>query len=127
MQIETPRYYGHISGHVLVKVFVDDGPVGWGEASDSRAEDLAAIARQYNELLVGRDAGAITEINELLRGHAFHSSVTDLHLASAIDLGALRSQRQGPRGAGLSAFGRQDARAALLLLSDFWLAGQRGL
>ena len=86
MQIETPRYYGHISGHVLVKVFVDDGPVGWGEASDSRAEDLAAIARQYNELLVGRDAGAITEINELLRGHAFHSSVTDLHLASAIDL-----------------------------------------
>ena len=86
IQIETPRYYGHISGHVLVKVFVDDGPVGWGEASDSRAEDLAAIARQYNELLVGRDAGAITEINELLRGHAFNSSVTNLHLASAIDL-----------------------------------------
>ena len=57
-----------------------------GEASDSRAEDLAAIARQYNELLVGRDAGAITEINELLRGHAFNSSVTNLHLASAIDL-----------------------------------------
>ena len=25
------------------------------------------FARQYNELLVGRDAGAITEINELLR------------------------------------------------------------
>ena len=59
IQIETPRYYGHISGHVLVKVFVDDGPVGWGEASDSRAEDLAAIARQYNELLVGRDAGPL--------------------------------------------------------------------
>ena len=53
IQIETPRYYGHISGHVLVKVFVDDGPVGWGEASDSRAEDLAAIARQYNELAGG--------------------------------------------------------------------------
>ena len=41
IQIETPRFYGHISGHVLVKVHVDDGPVGWGEASDSRAEDLA--------------------------------------------------------------------------------------
>ena len=30
IQIETPRYYGQISGHVLVKVHVDDGPVGWG-------------------------------------------------------------------------------------------------
>ncbi len=36
-QIETPRYYGHISGHVIVKVHVDDGPVGLGEASDSTA------------------------------------------------------------------------------------------
>ena len=30
-QIETPRYYGHISGHVIVKVHVDDGPVGSGK------------------------------------------------------------------------------------------------
>lgn len=85
-QIATQRYYGHLSGHVLVKVFVDDGPIGWGEASDSRAEDLAAIARQYNEMLVGLDPSSITEINELLLGHAFNSSVTDLHLASAIDM-----------------------------------------
>ena len=85
-QIETPRYSGHISGHVIVKVFVDDGPVGLGEASDSRADDLGAIAKQYNELLVGRDATRITEINELLRTHRFGSSVSDLHLASAIDL-----------------------------------------
>ena len=34
-QIETPRYYGHISGHLIVKVHIDDGPVGLGEASDS--------------------------------------------------------------------------------------------
>ena len=53
IQIETPRYYGHISGHVLMKVHVDDGPIGWGEASDSRAEDLAAVVQQYNQLLVG--------------------------------------------------------------------------
>ena len=86
IQIETSRYYGHISGHVLVKVHVDDGPVGWGEASDSKARDLGAIARQYNELLVGHDARAITEINELLRAHRFQSSVSDKHLASAIDL-----------------------------------------
>lgn len=86
IQIETPRFYGHISGHVLVKVHVDDGPVGWGEASDSRAEDLGAIAKQYNQLLVGRDARAITEINELLRAHSFESTVSNMHLASAIDL-----------------------------------------
>ena len=42
-QIETPRYYGQISGHVIVKVHVDDGPVGLGEASDSRATDLGDV------------------------------------------------------------------------------------
>ena len=85
-QIETPRYYGQISGHVIVKVHVDDGPVGLGEASDSRATDLGAVARRYNELLVGRDATRVTEINELLRAQDFGSSVTNPHLASAIDL-----------------------------------------
>jgi muconate cycloisomerase len=85
-QIETPRAYGHVSGHVIVRVHVDEGPVGLGEASDSRAEDLGAVVRQYNDLLVGRDATRITETNELLRGHHFHSTVTNLHLTSAIDL-----------------------------------------
>ncbi|MBI2501669.1 MAG: hypothetical protein HYW07_00345 [Candidatus Latescibacteria bacterium] len=32
-QIQTPRFYGHISGHVLVRVSVDEGPSGWGEAA----------------------------------------------------------------------------------------------
>jgi len=85
-QIETPRYYGHVSGHVIVKVHVGDGPVGLGEASDSRADDLGAIAKRYTELLVGRDATRITEINELLRAEDFGSRVTNAHLASAIDL-----------------------------------------
>jgi muconate cycloisomerase len=85
-QIETPRYYGHVSGHIIIKVHVDDGPVGLGEASDSRADDLQAITSQYNKLLVGRDATRITEINELLRAHNFRSNVSNLHLASAIDL-----------------------------------------
>lgn len=80
MQIETPRYYGYISGHVLVKVHVDDGPVGLGEASDYRVEDVGATAARYNDLLKGSDATRITEINEMLR-----ASVTP-HLASAIDL-----------------------------------------
>ena len=86
IQIETPRYYGHISGHVLVKVHVDDGPVGWGEASDSKADDLGAIAKQYNELLRGQDAGNIGAIHQLLWGHRFNSTVSDRHLVSAIDL-----------------------------------------
>ena len=85
-QIETPRYYGHVSGHVIVKVYVDDGPVGLGEASDSRANDLGAVTKRYNELLVGRDATRITEINEFLRAQNFGSTVSNLHLASAIDL-----------------------------------------
>lgn len=85
-QIETPRYYGHISGHVIVKVYVDDGLVGLGEASDSKADDVGAIARQYNALLKDRDATRITEINELLRRHDFGSAVSNRHLASAIDL-----------------------------------------
>ncbi len=86
IQIETPRYYGHVSGHVLVKVHVDNGPIGWGEASDSRAQDLAAVAQQYGDLLVGQDARNITQINEMLRAHRFGSSVSDMHLVSAIDL-----------------------------------------
>ena len=85
-QIETPRYYGRMSGHVIVKVHVDEGPVGLGEASDSRADDVGAITKRYNELLVGRDATRITEINELLRAQDFGSTVSNQHLASAIDL-----------------------------------------
>ena len=86
VQIETPRYYGLVSGHVIVKVHVDDGPIGLGEASDSRAHDLEAVVRQYNDLLVGRDATRITEVNTLLLEQDFASSVTNAHLASAIDL-----------------------------------------
>jgi L-alanine-DL-glutamate epimerase-like enolase superfamily enzyme len=86
IQIETPRFYGHISGHVLVKVHVEDGPIGWGEASDSRTQDLEGVVRQYNDLLVGRDGRDITAINEMLRSHRFGSSVSDNHLTSAIDL-----------------------------------------
>ena len=93
IQIETPRYYqtlsgysGTISGHVIFKVHTDDGPVGLGEASDSRADDVAAIAARCNELLRGRDATCITEINELMRARQFNSTVSDAHLASAIDI-----------------------------------------
>ena len=85
-QIETPRVTGHISGHLIVKVHVDDGPTGLGEASDSKCSDVAAVVRQYNELLVGRDPTRITETNEFLRTHSFESTVSDHHLVSAIDL-----------------------------------------
>ena len=96
-QIETPRYYGHNSGHLIVKVYVDEGPVGLGEASDSRATDVSAVVNNYHNLLVGRPAENITEINELLRAHRFNSSVTDMHLASAIDIALydLNAKEQG--------------------------------
>ena len=87
IQIETPRYYGYVSGHLIVKIHTDAGITGLGEASDSKAKDVPAVARQYNELLKGRDATAITEINETLRRHRFGSSVSDKHLVSAIDIG----------------------------------------
>ena len=86
IQIETPRYYGHMSGHVIVKVHVDGGPVGLGEASDSRCEDLNGLVKQYNDLLEGRDATRIGETNEFLRGHNFNSTISNNHAVSAIDL-----------------------------------------
>lgn len=86
IQIETPRYYGHVSGHLIVKVHTDEGLVGLGEASDARAKDVPAVARQYNELLKGCDATAITETNERLRRHRFGSTIPDPHLTSAIDI-----------------------------------------
>jgi muconate cycloisomerase len=92
-QIETPRYYqqhpiktGESSGHVIVKLHAEDGLVGLGEASDSRADDLGAITKRYSELLVGRDATRITEINELVRTQDFGSTVTNSHLTAAIDI-----------------------------------------
>ena len=87
-QIETSRYYGYISGHLIVKDHMDDGSTGFGEASDSKAQDLGIIARQYKDRLVGREARNIMVTKELLPGHDFKSSVSDRHLVSAIDLGA---------------------------------------
>jgi muconate cycloisomerase len=93
-QIETPRYYqkhpvdtGEApSGHVIVKLHVADGLVGLGEASDSKAGDLGALTKRYNDLLVGRDATRITEINELVRAQDFGSTVSNSHLTAAIDI-----------------------------------------
>ena len=56
IQIETPRFYGYVSGHTLVKVHVDDGPVGLGEASDSKCADVPALAAALNDRLKGQDA-----------------------------------------------------------------------
>lgn len=89
IQIETPRYYGYVSGHLLVKVHTESGLIGLGEASDSRGTDLPTIAEQFKDLLVGRDARNITAINEVLQAHRFQESVSDHHLVSAIDLALL--------------------------------------
>jgi muconate cycloisomerase len=86
IQIETPRFYGYISGHTLVKVHVDDGPVGLGEASDSKCEDVPALATALNDRLRGQDARQIAQINEFMRAQRWASTVSDMHVASAIDL-----------------------------------------
>ena len=68
IQIETPRFYGHVSGHVLVKIHAQgEEAIGWGEASDSHSDDVEALAKGLNEHLVGRDARQINEINEFMR------------------------------------------------------------
>lgn len=85
-QIETPRYYGEISGHIILKLHVDDGPIGLGEVSDSRTNHLDQLVKQYCDLLVGRDPERITEINGLLRAHDFKCDVSNHHLVSGIDL-----------------------------------------
>ena len=92
-QIQTPRYYmehpvktGESTGHVIVKLHADDGLVGLGEAPDSVADDLGAVTRRYSDLLVGRDATRITEINELVRRQDFASTVSNAHLTAAVDL-----------------------------------------
>ena len=85
-QIETPRYYGYISGHVVFKFHTDEGIVGLGEGSDSRAEDLGDLTRRFNELLVGRDPTRIIETNELMRAQNFASTVSNMHLAAAVDI-----------------------------------------
>ena len=87
-QIHTTRYYGTVSGHLLVRLYAE-GVVGHGEASDVKCSDLEAVTAQYREQLLGRDATRITEINEQLRRHDFGSNVSNAHLASAIDIGLL--------------------------------------
>ena len=84
--IETPRYYGHVSSHVLVKVHVVDGPVGLGEASDSHCGDAPALAATYNDLLKSEDATRITAINEMLVKQNFGPACSNQHMVSAIDL-----------------------------------------
>jgi galactarate dehydratase (D-threo-forming) len=87
IQIETPRFYGYVSGHVLVKIHVQDGPIGWGEASDMRTDDVPALAAALNEQLIGRDARQIVEINEFMCSRSWPTSISHRHLVSAIDLG----------------------------------------
>ena len=45
-----------------------------------------ALTKRYNDLLVGRDATRITEINELMRAQDFGSTVSNSHITAAIDI-----------------------------------------
>ena len=107
-QIKTPRYYqehpvqtGEWTGHVVVKLHVEDGLVGLGEAPDSLADDLGAIAARYNELLVGRGRHPDRGDQRVPAGAGLRQHGEQLAPDRGHRPGALRPQRQAARGAGL--------------------------
>lgn len=70
--VNTPRHHSITCGHVLVELFTStDGLVGLGEMSDFQHLpryhiDVADLEWTLNELLVGRDVLAISQIDAVL-------------------------------------------------------------
>jgi len=84
--IYTPREYGHVSGHQVVRVRGEDGFYGLGEISDHRLPEREQVEAELNRLLKGRQAGDILVINEELLDHGFHVSVPSHTIAAGVDL-----------------------------------------
>ena len=84
--IYTPREYGYISGHQVVRVRGEDGLYGLGEISDHRLPERDQVEAALNRLLGGRDAGDIAVINEELLNHDFQASVRAPNIAAGVDL-----------------------------------------
>ena len=84
--IYTPREYGYISGHQVVRVHGEDGFYGLGEISDHRLPERQEVEAKLNELLLGRRAEDILVINEELLGHDFQASVGSHNIAAGVDL-----------------------------------------
>ncbi len=83
--IATPRQTGIANQHVIVKISAGDSHVGWGEMSDLSHVpmyqfDLPELERMLNELLRGKDARNLVQIEEELirfypdEGHMYSRS-----------------------------------------------------
>jgi galactarate dehydratase (D-threo-forming) len=83
--VATPRRTGIANQHVIVKLEAGDSYVGWGEMSDLSHVpmyqfDMPELGRMLNQLLVGRDARNIAQIeDDLVRffpdeGHLYSRS-----------------------------------------------------
>jgi len=84
--IYTPREYGHVSGHQVVRAHGEDGYFGLGEISDHRLPEREQVEAELNRLLRNRDARDILVINEELLDHDFQSSVGSHSIAAGVDL-----------------------------------------
>jgi galactarate dehydratase (D-threo-forming) len=82
----TPREYGYVSGHLVVRVRGEDGCFGLGEISDHRLPEQARVEAELNRLLVGRQAEDILAINEELLEREFRASVGAATIAAGVDL-----------------------------------------
>lgn len=83
--IATPRQTGIANQHVIVKIEAGDSSVGWGEMSDLSHVpmyqfDLPELTRMLNELLRGKDARNLVQIEDDLikfypdEGHLYSRS-----------------------------------------------------
>jgi L-alanine-DL-glutamate epimerase-like enolase superfamily enzyme len=84
--IYTPREYGYISSHQIVRLHGEDGHYGLGEISDHRLPERAPVEAELNRLLQGRDADDIAVINEELLEHDFQASIAAHVIAAGVDL-----------------------------------------
>ena len=84
--IYTPREYGYISGHQVVRVTAEDGFYGLGEISDHRLPEREQVEAELQHLLLGRSAEDILVINEELIDHNFQASIGSPNIAAGVDL-----------------------------------------
>ncbi len=84
--IYTPREYGHISSHQIVRLHGEDGYYGLGEISDHRLPEREWVEAELNRLLQGREVEDVVVFNEELPAHDFQVSVAAHTIAAGVDL-----------------------------------------
>ncbi len=84
--IYTPREYGAISSHQIVRLHGEDGYCGLGEISDHQLPEREQVESELNRLLQGREVDDFLVINEELLEHDFQASVAAPMIAAGVDL-----------------------------------------